>query len=917
MAELGAVDAHELRVLTPESPRSAIVKLAGGKGRGLFELTASEVPVPGWAILGFDVLQCYRAAAGLDTVIQSELHGMSLEPDDEAVEISALRIGRLIHEAALTTEIKAAIATAYTYVGNGAVAIRSSAFDEDGPRFSFAGQFKTRLNVVGLDDVTQAVRECWASAWSIEALRYRLVNHLSLEKIEMAVVIQRIVAASKSGVLFTVNPVARNDDEFLVSAAYGLGEAVVSGAVDPDTIVLERATGAVRGETIGAKEQRLDPLPEGGCEIRPVSWAERSALVLCPEELIMLHQQGSALEQLMDGPQDVEWAMCDGQLWILQSRPVTGYSESARSRAGELRIWDNSNIIESYGEIVAPLTYTFASHVYHGVYREYCELLGVPGRHLDGMEEWLPQLLGYFDGRVYYNLLNWYRLIRLIPFYAVNRRVLEIALGTQPLDDELAAAQRPFVTRSRMEAVIVRTRVTLRFCWHFATIHRLVRHFVDHFYRFFNELDALEYDGREAHELYALFVEMERRLLARWGRVIVLEASVGLSFGALYALSRRWLQDAPDWFLYEAVKTSPNLESVQPLRRLDEIAEAIVDDPALHQVVSSLPAERLDHTLRTAHDSSIQSLVERIDAYLDEFGYRNANELKLEEQDLREDPTSFFRLLKGSIGRLAASEVVVREDRPTADAYLSKHLRGWRRPVYEAVRRRVRRCLDDREQVRFCRTRIFGLSRRMFRAAGQDLARRGVLEAGGDIFYLRLEELRGCFEGTIAHRELKPLVALRKDQELDNCRREVPQRFATRGGVYWDALDRAWAEASERETPVKGRLQGTPCSPGFARGEARVLTRPEDVARGVLVAYRTDPGWINILPSASALLIERGSPLTHVAIVARELRIPTVVQIPGLTRQIHSGMDITVDGSTGRIELPLRDDGKQRLRLQR
>lgn len=907
MPEAGIVSGATLSVLSADSPRSVVEELAGGKGRGLYDLTTQGVPVPRWAILGVDVLRCFCAAAELDVVVEDELDGLAADASDEVLAGAASRIGAAILDAALPVEVEAALAAAYAQAGEGAVAVRSSAIGEDSARLSFAGQYTTLLNIVGLNAVTEAVRACWASAWSLDALRYRLLNGLSLRGVEMAVVIQTIVAAEKSGVLFTLNPATGGEDEFVVSGAWGLGEAVVSGAVDPDTIVLARDGGSVREETLGAKEKRIDPLPDGGCETREVSWSERVAPVLSVTELGVLHQQGTKLEQLMGAPQDVEWAMVGGKLWILQSRPITGVVRSVPSD-GELRIWDNSNIIESYGEVVAPLTYTFALHVYHGVYREHCELLGVPDRQQAEMDEWLPQLLGYFDGRVYYNLLNWYRLIRLLPFYSINRRVLEIAMGAEPLDEEIAAQQYPFVSRNRLEGTFIRARLAIRFFWYFATIHRVVRDFVAHFYRVYDEFDKVEYSGREAHELYALFVDMERRLLARWGRMTMLETSIGLSFGVLYGLTQRWLPDAPDWFLYEAVKASPDVESVQPLRRLDEIAEAVVANPALREEVRSMPAESLDKAFRTAEEASTQDVVKQIDAYLDEFGYRNANELKLEEPDLREDPTSFFTLLKSAVGQLEAGEAKAGEDRPTADAYLSENLRGWRRRVYELARRRVQRCLVDREQVRFCRTRIFGLSRRMFRAAGEDMARTGTLEAPADVFYLRLEELRGCFEGTIAHRELRPLVGLRKEQEQLNRRRQLPHRFTTRGGVYWDALDRACAEASEGEAAVDGKLRGTPCSPGLVRGEARVIERPEDVDGGVLVTYRTDPGWVSVLRSASALLIERGSPLTHVAVVARELRIPTVVQIPGLTRQVRSGMELTVDGATGTIELRNAED---------
>jgi len=902
---MNAADAQgvDLGVLTAASPRAVVEEFAGGKGHGLFELTVQGVPVPLWAVLGTNVLSHFRTDAALDAVIESELDGIMNKIGDEGLEEASQRIDEVFASASVDPVIQAVIADAYAQAGEGAVAVRSSAAGEDGARLSFAGQHTTLLNVTGLDAVTAAVRMCWASAWSAEALRYRLMNNLPLAGIEMAVVIQTIVVAEKSGVMFTANPATGSDQELVVSAAYGLGEAVVSGSVDPDTVVLQRATGAVVEETVGAKEERIDPLPNGGCRSRPVPPSERSAPVLSAAELSQLHLHGKRLEQLLGGPQDVEWALAEGRLWILQSRPITAGLPPSEPTGGELRLWDNSNIIESYGEMVAPLTYSFAKHVYHQVYREYCELLGVPRRRLEEMERWLPNLLGYFDGRVYYNLLNWYRLVRLIPFYAVNRRVLEISMGAEPLDAGTAAGQQPFAFDNRVEEAFVRTRVGANFFRYFATIHRLVGDFVDHFYHVYDELEAIDYRGREAHEIYSMFVDMERRLLVRWSRMIVLEASIGLSFGALYGLTKRWLPDAPEWFLYEAVNVSSDVESVQPLHWLDEIAEAVLSDPDLNEQVNSLPAERLDAALRGSRNRSAGLVVERIDAYLDEFGYRNANELKLEERDLREDPTAFFMLLKSAVGRVEAESVRADEDRPSADAYLSEHLAGWRRRVFELARRRVQRCLADRERVRFCRTRIFGLARRMFRAAGEDMARMEALEDAGDIFYLRLEELRGCFEGTIAHRELRPLVDLRKDQERQNRERELPPRFETRGGVYWAALDRAWAEATKGATMGDGTLRGTPCSPGIASGKAQVVDRPVDVGGDVLVAYRTDPGWVGVLRSASALLIERGSPLTHVAVVARELGIPTVVQIPGLTQQVRSGMELTVDGGAGTVEL--------------
>lgn len=893
-------------ILHADSQRAIVLEQAGGKGCGLYDLSARGVPVPPWAVVRVDVFRRFRSETGLDSLVARELDGLVATPREErAVAAVAGRISRAVLNSEQTPELNASIAAAYSVAGEGSVAVRSSAIGEDGGQFSFAGQHRTVLNAVGMAAVGEAVQACWASAWSVEAIHYRLMNDLPLESIEMAIIIQELVAADKSGIAFTANPATGSLGEYVVSAAYGLGEMVVSGAIDADTVVIERDGGDVREEIIGAKEMRLDPLLAGGCRTSDVPDDQRSVPALSADELRELHRHAVDLTRLMgDDRLDIEWAFVDGKLWTLQCRPITGASPSPVASKRNFRVWDNSNIIESYGEIVAPLTYTFARYAYARVYREHCELLGVPRRHLKEIEEWLPQLLGYFDGRVYYNLLNWYRLIRLIPLYSANRRVLEISMGIESLDEDIAARQIPFAFRTRREAAWVRSVIGIRFAWYFSTIHRQVDKFVEHFYGVYDELNVADYSDCSADEIYENFVDMDRRIMMRAGRMTLLEASTGLSFAGLYALTKRWLPEAPDWFLYEAVRTSPNVESVQPLHRMDEIAEFVVAHSVPHEMVRSLSADRLDDALRRAEESSCRDLVALVDAYLDEFGYRNANELKLEEPDLREDPSAFFELLKSAIRQLGAEDATSGRDGSAADRYLSNHLRGWRRGVYEMARRRVQRCLAARERVRFCRTRIFGLSRLMFRAMGADMTRVGALEMAEDIFYLRLEEVRGCFEGSIEHRELKPLVALRKEEAAANADRDAAPRFVTEGGIYWGASADAWSEtAAGSEAAIDGRLQGTPCSPGVVHGEARVMERPEDAQGGVLVTYRTDPGWVSVLRSASALLIERGSPLTHVAIVARELEIPTVVQISGLTRRVHSGMNVTVDGSTGTIEL--------------
>ncbi|OLF15946.1 phosphoenolpyruvate synthase [Actinophytocola xanthii] len=890
-----------MSVITSETPSADAARLAGAKGHTLHRLTEHGADVPEWAVIGVDVFDRFLRANGLVEKVREHLVGVTADTAD----LVAVRIEELVLGTTPEPDLLATVRRAYEHVGAGRVAVRSSGAEEDGARYSFAGQFSTFLNIGGLDSVVAHVRRCWASAYSAQALRYRLAHGLPCETSGMAVVVQRMVPADKSGVLFTANPLGGDPDEYMISAVLGLGEGLVSGLVDADTVLVDRRSGAVREVVVGDKRERVDPDEHGDGSVTTVVGAEaRAASALSGEEVARLVRVASDVVAAFSGPQDIEWAIADDSVWILQSRPVTGPVRGADpSPRGELRIWDNSNIIESFSDITSPMTFSFAAHVYHQVYRQYCQLLAVPRHGMRQMDEWLPTMLGYFHGRVYYNLLNWYRVIRLAPFYRVNRQVLEVSMGlAEPLPDELAMELRPFSSRFRWQERPHRAVIVTAYWRRFLAVDRTVRDFLRHFATTYREFDDVDFDALPADEVYQLFRKLERTLLDRWGAMIVLEAVIGLSFGLLQKLTERWLPpDVPRWLPWAVANPAGVLESAEPAYRFERLAATIRADEELSRLVRETAPEQLYATLA---DRGLRELVGEIDAYIADFGYRSVNELKLEEPDLRQDPSRLFVMLRGALAFARQNG----NDSQAAERILDRHLHGLRRIVYQQVRRRVRRSLADRERVRFCRTRAFGMARRMIRAMGASLARLGALNDERDVFYLRLDELRGCFDGTIAHRELASLVDLRKRQHAQDRELVAPPRFTTYGPVYWGGnLERAgWDPSSAGGAVVSPRsevLRGVPCGPGVVEGEAKVVTEPHDVEGAILVTYRTDPGWIAALPAAKALLIERGSPLTHVAIVARELGIPCVVQIRNVTREIATGMRLRVDGGEGTVHV--------------
>ncbi|MEU7219658.1 phosphoenolpyruvate synthase [Nocardia iowensis] len=863
----------------------------GGKANNLRILGDRGLLVPKWTVLEIadfrNFLDGHDVGADWEALIS---RAEDREPGEAADDIAAL-----LRRLSSSSGLRYAAARAVDRVGGFPVAVRSSGLEEDGNRHSFAGQFASFLNVLDFEAVVEAIIDCWASAYSERALRYRCQRGIPLSSDGIAVIVQTMVDADCSGVMFTRDPIT-GARRTIISSVFGLGEGLVSGMVDADTIVLDNRRDVVT-RTVGNKQLETVCAANGGLAVQSVPDADRARFSLSDSEIGRLCDLADRVRAVFGTDQDIEWAITDDTVWVLQSRPITtGPAADLDPGGGELRIWDNSNIVENFGGASSPLTFTVAADMYGRLYREYARSLAVPEQQLLQMDRWLPYMLGSFHHRVHYNLLHWYRMVRIAPGYRLNRAMLEVSLGVaEPLDDELAQQLHPFDFSSRPRALWWRTRSALVYLRKIVTVERLAEHYLREYPGWQARYERIDYETFSADEIYRLLREFERDDVIATGPILVLDA-VLLTCGALlFGLANRWLPHAPTWFPWAVVAPGPDIESAEPAAALIELSTAIQADPDAATLLDRVPPAELLDALRAAGKTS---LLADIDRYLDDFGYRSPDELKLESPSLRDDPALLVTFLR-------QVPVTRAEGNDAAQQYLAQHLHGPRRLVFEWLRRKVRRGLGYRERVRFCRTRTFGTKKRMMRALGRGLTRRGVLARDTDVFLLRLEELRGCFEGTADPADLARVVELRRARLAADEKLRAPARFDTHGFPYDANLLRdAGFVATDSPTPSQGPvLQGIPSCAGVVEAAAVVTDTPVDAEGGILVAYRTDPGWVSVLPSASGLIIERGSPLTHLAIVARELGIPTIVQAPGITDRLTTGTRLRIDGGTGSITI--------------
>lgn len=887
-------------LITCQSPQDQARREAGGKGYNLYLMTRAGLPVPPWIILGAAVFRSFCDLTGIGPKLRSCL----AQPADPTT--AAATISRLITEGPLPAPVERQIAAARAALPTTPLAVRSSALGEDGTDHSFAGQLSSFLYVETNAALITSVRACWASAFSARSLAYRQQRGIDLGAgIEVALILQQMVDAEQSGVLFTCDPVRHDDTRVTVNAVLGLGEGLVSGLLDADHFVLDKETGALVGQQLAAKPRQLVRRAGGGTVEVPVPHPQIAPACLSADQLAQLACLGRRVEGYYRAPQDLEWCFAGGQLFLLQARPVTGLLNRSE---GLFQVWDNANIVESYGGITLPLTFTFARFVYHQVYVQFCEILLVPRPQLRRMDRFLRNMLGSFSGRIYYNMLNWYRLTSILPLFRQNRGFMETMMGTRHrLADDLAEQCGNPGNYPLLTAQLRRLLTGLKFLYYHFTIQGMVDRFLAYFHRVYDEFHHRDYRRLPADEIMADYHQLEERLLWRWQAPIVNDYLCMIHYGLLKRLTERWLGHLGGSLQNDLLCGEGSLESAEPTRQLVRMAAAVSRNPELRRLLEQTP----DQDCPKAIDQpAFADFCAELESYIDRYGFRCMNEMKLEQQDLHQDPSFLFACLKNYLrsGQLELSAYDRRERqlRERAEQQVREALGSLRGAVYAWALKHARRAVRNREHTRFCRTRIYGVVRAMFHGMGSDYHRRGLIDAPADIFYLTLDELHGTIDGSLTVQNLRAQISLRKAEYAGYRDREPAPRFTTCGPVYWSNDLFPPEEGTPSPSLSTSTITGTGCCPGVVEGPVKVLLAPEDgleLKGEILVALRTDPGWIPLYPSVSGLLVERGGLLSHSAIVAREMGLPTIVGIRGLTQWLKTGMRVRMDGKTGTVEL--------------
>ncbi len=797
------------------------------------------------------------------------------------------------------------IAASVASLRSGFFAIRSSAADEDGTAHSFAGQLESFL-CVKPEDVLQRVIDVFNSAFAERVIAYRQEHCLSGESPIPTVLIQEMVHADSSGVAFSADPTA-NTDRSVIGAVYGLGEGLVSGQLDADTYFV---SGELIERDIARKTTayHLATTESGGIELRAVDELSARKSALTDEQIKAVSQLAIACEAHFKTPQDIEWAYAERQLYLLQSRPITT-AISRPAAKEELRIFDNSNIGESYNGVTTPLTFSFARRAYENVYLQFCRILQVNERTLQREKQVFANMIGLIRGRIYYNLISWYRVLALLPGYAFNAPFMEQMMGVkEPLPQEVKLAQKKPRRLERWLDCIALAWSLLGLIASFVTLKSRIAKF---HVRLNDALKPVELKNMSIDQLLGYYHLLEAKLLLQWDAPLVNDFFAMIFYGVLKSLTQLVLWDAQSNLHNDLLAQTGDIISAEPAARIAKMARVASADPSLVDVLCNKSLSVIERRLKQEPEFKTM-----IDAYLEKFGDRCIGELKLESPTLLDDPLPLLRSVGQMASRIASGTRANRRQgrlirrRAEQRVFGGGRMTPWEKAGYAWVLHNARETVRNRENLRFERTRVFGRVRQIFVEVGKRLQQQNLIDDYRDIFYLELSEIIGFVNGTATTLSLRSLVAVRKS-EFDQYRAEdePPTRIEIRGAAGIPAATATRLGNESKSTSAE--LQGIACCPGVVRGPVRVVHDPKDaviLSGEILVAKRTDPGWITLFPAASGLLVEHGSLLSHSAIVSRELGLPSIVSVSGICDELSTGDIVEFDGSTGNIRVIARHD---------
>ena len=694
-----------------------------------------------------------------------------------------------------------------------AYSVRSSASIEDGENNSFAGQFDTFLNV-NENELIEKIKQCFISMFNSNAIQYIKTRRINLNNIDFSVIIQEMIFPDYSGILFTSNPQGILSESVIVCGE-GVGENIVLDRVDVTTYYYN----------LFDKNYYYE-----GDD----NYLSNSII----EELI---ETSKRIKDVLGDYLDIEFAIKDRKIFILQARKITTINDS------NVMVMDNSNIVESYPGISLPLTISFAEYVYSEVFKNLCARILKNKKEINKREEIFGNMVGCYNGRLYYKISNWYEIINCLPF---RKKII-------PIWQEMLGVKEKSINESKFKlSIFAKIRTYFNFAYEYLSVPR--------------KMKKLENESKE--QIIQLYKSIANKLFQVWDITLLNDLYTFINTWLVKTRLKKRFENYED-VTNQLISCNSNIESMKPIKELINLA--YVRDKI-----------------------SIEEWIKQKKQYIQKYGDRNVEELKLETETFRTNPELLDKKIIDYASNVNDLEMLyknINEINNVKDYnidFWTNHFLG-----------NCKRGIKNREISRLNRSRIFGMVRSMFLRIGEILYNEKKIDNKKDIFYLNINELFDRSD-IIDYKEI-----------IDKRKNEYE--------LYWklpqyNRIIFSNKEFNKHHTSVNmqkinysdNELKGIACSSGIVTGEALVIEKIDDFKDAnnkILITKMTDPGWVYYIANAKGIVSEKGSLLSHTAIISRELKVPAVVGVKNCTHSIRTGDIISIDGNTGIIKIVKRN----------
>ena len=893
-------------ILEFDDARATDLNVVGGKGASLARLVQAGFPVPPGFTLTTAAYSAFIAENALADKIAAIVHGLQYDDLNE-LDRRAQYLRTLVEQGTLPATLRTAIEEHYRALGNDVrVAVRSSATAEDLPDASFAGQHDTYLDVKTLDGIVDALKRCWASLWTARATSYRHTQGIAHLDVGVAVVIQQMVDADVAGVLFTANPLTTATDEALIDASWGLGEAIVASLVTPDSYTVKLASLRVKNKTLGAKAVKIvrNPATGVGTVQLAVPQAERERFCLSDQQAADIAALGRRVMEFYGGfPQDLEFAVADGKIHLLQSRPITGVEftwdedldywhvlpedeDATLSRSMSDEVWHGA---------ITPLFYTTRGRMLHDAHAATHKMWGLASKNYRYYKAW--------KAGAYYN--TQVEISDVTHMCPPPMRAMVLQHIAPP--DRQAVLDAPFSYLALFYRIYRNGKLFPQYGM-YGWI-KMLKHYV------YERID--EARGLSDEALRKLSdADLMRYTIDRVGfeHQYIIDVWNGFFFNmrlmmlTLATIVQKWYDGDND------------MAGTDLLTGTEQRSATVIENSALwalSKVIRSAPAllkDFLDHPGAAflqafeAHDEG-RSWLKKYQVFLAKSGHRGHADRDFYFKRRIEDPALDYRAFQSFLTVDESHDpehLEAQSNRRREAAYSDVLTNIQRKPfgffkawAFKRVYRYVQTMLWLRDDHRDYVDIATFTYKRCFLAINRRLMARGVFETERDFWFLTDRDIYLLLEGAALTSLLKAKIKARMAAfDLADRREATPPMY----------MKHNLAVSFDEDTG--DGLRGVGMSKGVVTGPARIIKELKDIARvqhgDIMVVFATDPGWTPVFLVISGLVIETGGLLSHGASISREYGI-AAVQLPGAMQRLTDGATITINGTSGVIQKV--DDG--------